>query len=169
MCGVIGIIGNQPVCEDLVRGLHALQHRGIQSSGMISHSSVEQKFSPPIRGQGSSTEVFRSVKGSPRDNVAIGHNRYATSGDDASRDAQPIYIQRPGLAIAHNGQIVNYTGLRRKLEMLGSYSFFTNCDVETLLFALAQNLILKIQSGHRYVLLRERTALSCPEEDHGQS
>lgn len=143
MCGVIGIIGNEPVCKELVRGLHALQHRGIQSSGMISYSSVEGKFSPPIRGQGSSTEVFRSVQGSPRDNVAIGHNRYATSGDDPSRDAQPIYIQRPGLAIAHNGQIANYTGLRRKLEMLGSYSFFTNCDVETLLFALAQNLILE--------------------------
>jgi amidophosphoribosyltransferase len=141
MCGIIGIIGNKAVCEDLVKGLHALQHRGIQSSGMISYNSRERKFSPPIRGQGSSTEVFRHIDGSVSDNVAIGHNRYATSGDDFSRDAQPIYVQRPGLAIAHNGQIANYMPLREKLEKRGAYSFYTNCDVEPLLFSLAQNLI----------------------------
>jgi amidophosphoribosyltransferase len=141
MCGVIGIISNGPVCKDLIRGLHALQHRGIQSSGMISYNSLEEKFSPPVRGEGSSTEVFRHVAGNDRDNVAIGHNRYATSGDDPSRDAQPIYIQRPGLAISHNGQIANYMALREKLEKQGSYSFFTNCDVEALLFSLAQNLV----------------------------
>ena len=141
MCGIIGIISNKPVGEHLIRGLHALQHRGIQSSGMISYNSQERKFSPPIRGQGSSTEVFRDVDASIVDNVAIGHNRYATSGNDFSRDAQPIYIQRPGLAIAHNGQIANYLSLREKLEKQGAYSFYTNCDVEPLLFSLAQNLL----------------------------
>ncbi len=141
MCGIIGMIGNGPVCDDLIRGLHALQHRGIQSSGMISYHSLEGKFSPPIRGAGSSTEVFRHFQGGLGDNVAIGHNRYATSGDDASRDAQPIYIQRPGLAISHNGQIANYMALREKLEKQAAYSFYTNCDVEPLLFALAQNLV----------------------------
>jgi len=45
MCGIIGIISNKPVCEDLVRGLHALQHRGIQSSGMISYNSLNRSFS----------------------------------------------------------------------------------------------------------------------------
>lgn len=141
MCGIIGIISNKPVCHDLVRGLHALQHRGVQSTGLISFNSPGSKFSPPIRGEGSSTEVFRHAEPSAADNVAIGHNRYATSGDDPSRDAQPIYIQRPGLAIAHNGQIANYMSLRERLKKQGSYSFFTNCDVEALLFALAQNLI----------------------------
>lgn len=141
MCGIIGIISNAPVCKDLIRGLDALQHRGIQSSGMISYNSLDEKFSPPVRGEGSSTEVFRHVDGNDTDNVAIGHNRYATSGDDPSRDAQPIYIQRPGLAIAHNGQVANYISLREKLEKQGLYSFFTNCDVEAFLFALAQNLL----------------------------
>jgi len=142
MCGIIGIISNKPVCEDLVRGLHALQHRGIQSSGMISYNSLKRKFSSPIRGQGSSTEVFRNTKLSNIvDNIAIGHNRYATSGDNVLIDAQPIYIQKPGVAISHNGQIANYLSLREKLEKQQSYSFFTNCDVEALLFALSQNLI----------------------------
>jgi len=147
MCGIIGLIGNKPVCHDLVRGLHALQHRGIQSTGLISYSSLKGNFSPPVRGKGSSTEVFRHAEFSATDNVAIGHNRYATSGDDPARDAQPIYIQRPGLAMAHNGQIANYISLREKLEKQGTYSFFTNCDAEALLFALAQNLIG--QNSHR--------------------
>jgi amidophosphoribosyltransferase len=141
MCGVVGIISNKPVRQDVVRGLHALQHRGIQSSGLISYHSLEGKFSAPIRGAGSSTEVLRHAQLSTVDNVAIGHNRYATSGDDPSKDAQPIYIQRPGVALAHNGQIANYMALREKLERHGLYSFFTNCDAEALLFALAEDLI----------------------------
>jgi len=140
MCGIVGIIGNRPVSEDVVRGLHALQHRGIQSSGLISYSSAAQRFSYPIQGAGSSNEVFRHVRLSDRDNVAIGHNRYATSGDDPTKDAQPMYIQRPGLALAHNGQIANYMLLRERLEQHGLYSFYTNCDAEALLFALAENL-----------------------------
>jgi amidophosphoribosyltransferase len=140
MCGIIGIIGNRPVSRYVVRGLQALQHRGIQSSGLISYSSEAQRFSYPIRGAGSSSEVFRHVRLSPEDNVAIGHNRYATSGDDPSKDAQPMYIQRPGLALAHNGQIANYMALRERLEGHGLYSFYTNCDAEALLFALAENL-----------------------------
>ena len=140
MCGIIGIIGNRPVSREVVRGLQALEHRGIQSSGLISYSSAAQRFSYPIRGAGSGSDVFRRVRLSPRDNVAIGHNRYATSGDDSTKDAQPMYIQRPGLALAHNGQIANYMKLRERLEQRGLYSFYTNCDAEALLFALAENL-----------------------------
>ncbi len=142
MCGVIGIFSNQPVAVDVVRGLNALQHRGIQSSGLIIYDSFQNIFTSPIRGVGASTDVFRNVNiHERRDNVAIGHNRYATSGDDLTKDAQPLYIQKPGLALAHNGQISNYVQLRKRLEEQRSYTFFTNVDAEALLFAFAQNLI----------------------------
>lgn len=142
MCGVIGILSNRPVAVDAVGGLNALQHRGIQSSGLISYDSSQNTFTSPIRGVGASTDVFRNMNLHKRlDNIAIGHNRYATSGNDLTKDAQPLYIQKPGLAMAHNGQISNYVQLRKRLEEQRSYTFFTNVDAEALLFAFAQNLI----------------------------
>ncbi|MFH1211943.1 MAG: amidophosphoribosyltransferase [Candidatus Woesearchaeota archaeon] len=142
MCGIFGVISNKPVCKDVVNALHALEHRGIQSSGIISYDSSREKFSSPIRSTGSSTEVFQNIDlDKIPDNVAIGHNRYATSGDDLHRDAQPLYIQKPGLAMGFNGQIANFMGMKKILKRERAYSFFTDTDVEPLLFCLAQNLI----------------------------
>lgn len=156
MCGIVGCIGNYPVLEDVVKGLVALQHRGIQSSGAVIYNSKQDEFNLVRREQGSAQDVFANLnpKG-VRGNVGIGHNRYATSGDDLTKDAQPLFTQKMGLVMAHNGQIANYLALKEKLKEEKNYCFFTNCDAEPLLFALTQNLIdlrpYKIKSTEKFV------------------
>ena len=138
MCGIVAMISNKRVCKETVKCLCTLEHRGTYSSGMVSYNSNKGEFSTPIRAPGSASQVFGNIK-LPFDNVAIGHNRYATSGHNQIKDIQPMYYARPGMALAHNGQIANYSALKQKLKKKG-YSFFTNNDSEVLMFALAQNL-----------------------------
>lgn len=143
MCGIIGMISNgRSVSREVVLGLVALQHRGRDSSGIITTNKDGSEFGSIIRGIGSAKEVFKDVN---LDEIvaraAIGHDRYSTIGSNLSGDAQPLYVDKTGTAIAHNGHIANYLKLKEELKKRKSYHLATHCDAEALLCALVQNMI----------------------------
>jgi amidophosphoribosyltransferase len=136
-CGVFGIYGHPEAANLTYLGLHALQHRGQESAGIVaSHGGrlVEEK------GMGQVGRVFKRrnlqrLKGT----LAIGHVRYSTAGKSAILNAQPFRIDscKGEIAIAHNGNLVNAAELRRKLEESGSI-FRSSSDTEVILHLIAK-------------------------------
>ena len=138
MCGVIGIYGHPEAANLAYLGLHALQHRGQESAGIVSSDGEHLRW---VREMGHVGEIFtqdrlRRLPGS----FAIGHVRYSTTGDSASKNAQPIAVDYSGgsLAIAHNGNLVNAAELRARLEDGGSI-FQTTSDTEVILHLIARS------------------------------
>ncbi len=131
-CGVFGIFGVPDAANLVYYGLHALQHRGQEGSGIVS-CDTEGNFSR-VKGQGLVTEVFneervRSLSG----NMAIGHVRYSTTGGNTIENVQPfLFHHNTGdFALAHNGNLVNSSQLRLFLEDNGSL-FQSSSDSEIL-------------------------------------
>jgi amidophosphoribosyltransferase len=135
-CGVVAIHAH-PEAEKLAYlGLHALQHRGQESAGIVT-SDGERLH--PYKSMGLVADIFtEEVLSSLRGILAIGHTRYSTAGDSALLNAQPIMVQsnKGAIAIAHNGNLVNALSIRAKLEAQGSI-FQTNSDTEVLVHLIA--------------------------------
>ena len=135
-CGVVAI-HNHPEAEKLAYlGLHALQHRGQESAGIVSSDGVTLH---QHKAMGLVADIFsENVLAQLRGLHAIGHTRYSTAGDSALMNAQPIMVQssKGRVAIAHNGNLVNANEIRRRLEMQGSI-FQTSSDTEVLVHLLA--------------------------------
>src|SRR6202140_4843853 len=135
-CGVVAIHAH-PEAEKLAYlGLHALQHRGQESAGIVTSDgeSLRQHKSMGLVADIFSHEVLASLRGV----LAIGHTRYSTAGDSALLNAQPIMVQsnKGTIAIAHNGNLINAQAIRAKLEGQGSI-FQTNSDTEVLVHLIA--------------------------------
>src|SRR5258708_8793727 len=135
-CGVVAIHAH-PEAEKLAYlGLHALQHRGQESAGIVTSDGerLRQHKSMGLVADIFSHEVLASLRGV----LAIGHTRYSTAGDSALLNAQPIMVQsnKGTIAIAHNGNLVNAHAIRAKLEGQGSI-FQTNSDKEVLVHLIA--------------------------------
>ncbi len=138
-CGVFAIYGHPRAAELTYLGLYSLQHRGQESSGIV--SSDGDNIYRHV-GLGLVADVFedpRNVKGL-KGSLAIGHNRYSTTGSTSLPNAQPMAIKYHGgsLAIAHNGNLVNSRTLRAQLEASGSI-FATSTDSEVILHLLARS------------------------------
>ncbi|MBI3478351.1 MAG: amidophosphoribosyltransferase [Acidobacteria bacterium] len=135
-CGVVAIHAH-PEAEKLAYlGLHALQHRGQESAGMVTSNGERLHVH---RSMGLVADIFtEDVLASLRGILAIGHTRYSTAGDSALLNAQPIMVQsnKGAIAIAHNGNLVNAHAIRAKLEAQGSI-FQTNSDTEVLVHLIA--------------------------------
>jgi amidophosphoribosyltransferase len=135
-CGVVAIHAH-PEAEKLAYlGLHALQHRGQESAGMVTSDGERLHVH---RSMGLVADIFtEEVLTSLRGILAIGHTRYSTAGDSALLNAQPIMVQsnKGAIAIAHNGNLVNAQAIRTKLEAQGSI-FQTNSDTEVLVHLIA--------------------------------
>jgi amidophosphoribosyltransferase len=135
-CGVVAIHAH-PEAEKLAYlGLHALQHRGQESAGIVT-SDGEQLHQH--KAMGLVADIFgHDILKSLRGVLAIGHTRYSTAGDSALLNAQPIMVQsnKGAIAIAHNGNLVNAQLLRSRLEGQGSI-FQTNSDTEVLVHLIA--------------------------------
>ena len=138
MCGIFGIFGHAKAAELTFFGLHALQHRGQESAGIIVSDGESLQTR---RGQGLVSEVFSNdeylkMKG----NQAIGHVRYTTAGDSGLLNAQPLVFRYTGgqVAVAHNGNLVNAKRLRDQLERQGSI-FQTNSDTEVIPHLIARS------------------------------
>ncbi len=135
-CGVVAIHAH-PEAEKLAYlGLHALQHRGQESAGMVTSDGERLRVH---RSMGLVADIFtEEVLTSVRGILAIGHTRYSTAGDSALLNAQPIMVQsnKGAIAIAHNGNLVNAQAIRNKLEAQGSI-FQTNSDTEVLVHLIA--------------------------------
>lgn len=137
-CGVIGVYGHPEAAKIAYLGLYALQHRGQESAG-IAISDGETLVCK--KGMGHVEEIFpRAVIESLQGKHAIGHTRYSTAGDTDLRNAQPLKVSchKGQVALAHNGNLVNATAVRRELESRGDI-FQTTSDTEVILHYFARS------------------------------
>ncbi|MEM7052627.1 MAG: amidophosphoribosyltransferase [Acidobacteriota bacterium] len=141
MCGLIGIVAQQPVVMEIYEGLTVLQHRGQDAAGMAV-SDADGKLQLH-KNNGLVRDVFRSkhVQRMSRGTAGIGHVRYPTAGCDSSEEAQPLYVNSPfGLALAHNGNLTNSRQLKREVFLSDRRHINTESDSEVLLNVLAHEL-----------------------------
>ncbi len=135
-CGVVAIYSN-PEAETLAYlGLHALQHRGQESAGIVTSNGLAMRSH---KAMGLVADIFNEeVLAQIRGTLAIGHTRYSTAGDSALLNAQPIMVQsnKGTIALAHNGNLVNAPEIRSRLEAQGSI-FQTNSDTEVIVHLVA--------------------------------
>jgi amidophosphoribosyltransferase len=143
-CGVFGIRGAENAARLTYAGLYSLQHRGQESAGIVTARGQELHSH---RGLGLVSDVFAGgVLERLPGSVAIGHNRYSTSGGSHLQNAQPLLVNfREGkLAIAHNGNLVNALALRQEMEDQGSI-FQTTSDTEVILHLIARSKATEIE------------------------
>ncbi|HEU4333653.1 MAG TPA: amidophosphoribosyltransferase [Candidatus Eisenbacteria bacterium] len=158
-CGVFGIWGAPNAARLTYAGLYALQHRGQESAGIVATDGGEYRLH---RGLGLVSDVFA---GGAIDrlagHVAIGHNRYSTTGSSLLQNAQPLVVNfREGkLAIGHNGNLVNALELRREMEEQGSI-FQTTSDTEVVLHLIARSKATEIERMVAEALARCQGAYS---------
>ena len=128
-CGVFGVWGSGESSNLCYLGLHALQHRGQESAGIVS-SDGHQLFAHRSLGLVQDCFSAATLEKLPGDR-AIGHVRYSTAGGSHIKNAQPLAIDyaHGSIAVAHNGNLTNADDLRRKLELEGSI-FQTSSDTD---------------------------------------
>ncbi|QXQ08493.1 amidophosphoribosyltransferase [Sphingosinicellaceae bacterium] len=136
-CGVIGVYGSDGAAALTALGLHALQHRGQEAAGITTFDGQDfhtHRAMGHVAGNFDSDEVIRTLRGK----IAIGHNRYATTGETALRNVQPLYAELAsgGFALCHNGNISNAVKLRRELIRRGSI-FQSTSDTEVIIHLVA--------------------------------
>jgi len=138
MCGIIGIVSKKDAIDEIYPGLLALQHRGQDAAGVATFSDIFQLK----KGEGLVTTVFApKVLKRFKGRVGIGHVRYPTIGPGGPENAQPFIITTPyGIALAHNGNMVNYFDLKRDLIENELMFINSNCDAEVLLNLLSVEL-----------------------------
>lgn len=159
-CGVFGIFGAKKAAELTYLGLYALQHRGQEGSGIAS-SDGEQIY--VHKGMGLVNDVFsrKDIFGRLKGEMAIGHNRYSTTGSSSLVNVQPIVITYKGgeLAVAHNGNLTNSSFLRQSMEKRGSI-FQTTSDSEIVLHLVARSQKSRVIDMIKEALLQLRGAFS---------
>lgn len=136
-CGVFGILGPNDAAALVALGLHALQHRGQESCGVVAMDGENFSVHRALGQVGdnfNSEAVMRRLGG----NAAIGHVRYATTGDTALRNVQPLFadFEFGGFGLAHNGNLTNAMTLRRQLVRRGCL-FQSTTDTEVIVHLMA--------------------------------
>lgn len=137
-CAVIGIFDHAEASKLAYFSLHAMQHRGQEAAG-ISTSDGEKLYT--IKDRGLVTQVFDTNKlNTLKGNMAIGHTRYSTAGDDSILDAQPVFARYDlgEMAIVHNGNLTNAKEVRDALIKKGAI-FQTFMDTENLIHLIAKS------------------------------
>ena len=135
-CGVFGVYRLPEAANLAYLGLYAQQHRGQESAGIVSSNG---KSLIAHRGMGLVADVFNStIIAKLEGTSAIGHNRYSTTGSTSINNCQPLVVEyaRGGLALAHNGNLVNFHELRARLESTGSI-FQSSSDSEVMIHLIA--------------------------------
>ncbi len=125
MCGIVGILGREPVAEHLVDALKRLEYRGYDSAGIatLEGAALERR-----RAQGKLRNLEKKLESEPlRGTIGIGHTRWATHGRPSEANAHPHATDR--LAVVHNGIIENFRELREELEKSGA-RFASETDTE---------------------------------------
>ncbi len=139
MCGIIGIVAQGPVNQELYDGLTVLQHRGQDAAGIVTFGDGAVHLR---KGNGLVKDVFETehmlaLEG----NIGIGHVRYPTAGSSSSAEAQPFYVNSPyGISLAHNGNLTNAEELKRDLFLEDLRHINTGSDSEILLNVFAHEL-----------------------------
>lgn len=139
MCGILGIVGKNPVNQLLYDGLLVLQHRGQDAAGIVtcdgntffmhkSNGLVKDVFQ---------TRHMRSLIG----NAGIAHVRYPTAGSSSAAEAQPFYVNSPfGIVLGHNGNLTNSEQLKLEMFRQDLRHINTTSDSEVLLNVLAHEI-----------------------------
>ncbi|HEV2175848.1 MAG TPA: amidophosphoribosyltransferase [Terriglobia bacterium] len=137
-CGVFAVYGHPEAVKLTYLGLYALQHRGQESAGI---AAVDGENMLCHKGMGHVADVFTPpvIEGLPG-RLAIGHTRYSTAGDVDLKNAQPLMVscQKGQVAVAHNGNLVNATAIRKDLESRGDI-FQTTSDSEVIVHYFARS------------------------------
>ena len=139
-CGVFGVFSptRGALAHLAYYGLYALQHRGQESAGIaVNDDGVFHAW----KDTGLVNEVFSAerLKSLGEGRIAVGHVRYATTGSDSARNAQPLLVNhhKGRMALAHNGNLTNSLELRTALEARGSI-FHTTTDSEVIAYIIVQ-------------------------------
>ena len=142
MCGIVGIVGQNEVAAQLYDGLTVLQHRGQDAAGIATAEGGRLRVH---KGNGLVRDVFDApAMAMLAGRVGIGHCRYPTAGSEGSDEAQPFYVNSPyGIALAHNGNLINTDALRREVFEQDRRNINTESDSEVLLNVFAHELDLQ--------------------------
>ena len=164
-CGIFGVWGHEDASQLTYYGLHSLQHRGQEGTGIVSTDGEKLRG---IKGEGLVSEIFtqeaiKDLSGK----AAIGHVRYATAGGGGYENVQPLlfHFQSGSMALAHNGNLVNATALKSQLEAQGSI-FQTSSDTEVLAHLIrrggfaafkerVKNALTMIKGAYAFLILTE--------------
>ncbi len=138
-CGVFGVFGHPEAAALTALGLHALQHRGQEGCGIVTTdgSSFNQERRLGLVGDNfNKADVIRKLTG----HIAVGHNRYSTTGEVALRNVQPFFadLDSCGFALGHNGNLTNARTLRQELISSGAM-FHATSDTEVVLHLVARS------------------------------
>ena len=170
-CGVFGVFDTKKANQLTYFGLHSLQHRGQEGAGIVSSDGTKLK---QFRNKGLLAEVFANEADldSLEGNAAIGHVRYATSGNDSINNLQPFLFNfhDDEVALAHNGNLTNAKSLRHQLEKAGSV-FHSNSDTEILIHLIRQKRDLdfidalkaslnEVKGGFAFLLLQKERLIA---------
>ncbi|MGA2815662.1 MAG: glutamine--fructose-6-phosphate transaminase (isomerizing) [Xanthobacteraceae bacterium] len=135
MCGIIGIIGHEPVAPLLIDALKRLEYRGYDSAGV---ATLEHGVLTRRRAEGKLKNLEQKLAGEPLSGtIGIGHTRWATHGRPTENNAHPHATDR--LAVVHNGIIENFGELRRELEAKG-VKFATETDSEVIAHLVSEQM-----------------------------
>jgi amidophosphoribosyltransferase len=136
-CAVFGIYGHSEAAALVALGLHALQHRGQEAAGIVTHDGAQFHAH---RGIGLVGDIFadQAVIARLKGNIAIGHTRYSTTGEPMMRNVQPLFaeLEIGGLAISHNGNLTNAVTARKDLVSNGCI-FQSTTDTEIIIHYMA--------------------------------
>lgn len=165
-CGVFGVYGNTKAAGLTYYGLFALQHRGQESAGIAVSDGTKINLH---KDMGLVSDIFNQENlAELTGEIAIGHVRYATAGGRTIDNAQPFVnsFKLGSIALAHNGQLVNYSPLREMLEDSGS-TFSSTSDTEVILKLIARNYKKGLESAIKNTvqLIKGSYALCIMTED----
>ncbi len=138
-CGVFGIFGHPDAAAITTLGLHALQHRGQESAGIVTFDGARfhsERRLGLIGDNFSKKSVIDQLPGA----MAIGHTRYSTTGETILRNVQPLFAELAGggFAVCHNGNLTNGLTIRRQLIAEGAI-YQSTSDTEVILHLVARS------------------------------
>jgi amidophosphoribosyltransferase len=136
-CGLFGIYRHDEAAPHAVLGLHALQHRGQEAAGIVTYDGAHFNAHRDLGHVGdifASEDVIERLRG----HAAVGHVRYATTGETILRNVQPLFadLESGGFAVAHNGNLTNAYMLRQELVRRGAL-FQSTTDTEVITHLMA--------------------------------
>ena len=145
MCGVVGIVAHGPVNQQIYDALTVVQHRGQDAAGIMTCENRKvflRKDSGLVRDVFAERHMLQL-----RGNMGIGHARYPTAGGDNRSEAQPFYVNSPfGIALGHNGNLVNAEELSHELFQGDLRQLNTGSDSEVLLNVFAHELMVSVRN-----------------------
>jgi glucosamine--fructose-6-phosphate aminotransferase (isomerizing) len=135
MCGIVGILGEEPVASSIIGALKRLEYRGYDSAGI---ATLEGGRLERRRAEGKLRNLELRLSQQPlKGAIGIGHTRWATHGGPTEKNAHPHVTDR--LAVVHNGIIENFQDLRREMKSKG-HIFSTDTDTEVIAHLVTESL-----------------------------